>query len=136
MLSFVAVKELSDFVRETLQARKLSTYDVAKRSGNMISAATVTKIINREIRSNSVHTLDALAVGLGVDRDELYNIVRGLPANPSRFEIYAERFNAADLTNADWEQLETYFQNAVDQWKALKAAAGNVKGRRQKEKEK
>lgn len=108
--------DLADFVRERMAEKNLSTYDVQKASGNQISAATVTKIINRDIRSNGIETLTALAAGLGESADELINIARGLSARPSRFEIYADRFDAHDLSESEWQMLELHFNDYVKTW--------------------
>lgn len=108
--------DLADFVRERMAEKNLSTYDVQKASGNQISAATVTKIINRDIRSNGIETLTALASGLGESADTLINIARGLSARPSRFEIYADRFDAHDLSESEWQMLEVHFNDYVKTW--------------------
>lgn len=56
--------DLADYVRERMAEKNLSTYDIQKASGNRITAATVTKIINRDIRSNGIETLTGLAADL------------------------------------------------------------------------
>jgi transcriptional regulator with XRE-family HTH domain len=105
---------LAEFVAEQLRLKNLSTYDVARRSGNKINAATVNKIMNGEIRSSGVKTLDALADGLGVNRREVYNAARGIDNDmPERFQTYAERFDAGDLTHDEWSFLEMIFADDI-----------------------
>lgn len=110
-------QDLADYVREKMAEKNLSTYDIQRASGNRITAPTVTKIINRDIRSSGIETLAGLAAGLGVSADEVINIARGMTAKPTRFEIYADRFDAHDLSNSEWEMLETYFRDHVETWK-------------------
>lgn len=109
---------LPELVAGELKRQNISSYDVAKRAGNRISAATVTKIINREIKSSSVDTLDALALGLGIDRHDVYNAARGIDNDmPARFQTYAARFDAADVSEDEWQFLETIFKDSVDRFR-------------------
>lgn len=110
-------KDLSDFVRSQMAEKNISTYDIQRASGNTISAGTVTKIVNRDVRSNSIETLVGLAKGLGVPADDVIRIARGLSTDrASRFEIYAETFDAHDLSESEWQMLETYFNDHVKTW--------------------
>ena len=128
MLVSVAEKDsLSEFVRRILVEKGLSTYDVQKASGNRVSAATVTKIMNGDIRSSSIETLSGLAKGLGIPEDQLFRVARGLPADipNDRREVLAEAFDGQDLTPDDWQQIEGVIEFLVNQRKALRDAAGN-----------
>lgn len=110
-------QDLSDFVRNQMIEKNISTYDIQRASGNTVSAGTVTKIVNRDVRSNSIETLVGLAKGLGVPADDVIRIARGLSTQrASRFEIYAETFDAHDLSDSEWEMLETYFNDHVKTW--------------------
>ena len=126
MILNVDNEQLADFVSRVMAEKHLSTYEVARRSGGEISQSTVNKILNRDIRSHSVETLSALAKGLGVPEEAMFRVARGLtPESPTeRFEIYAERFDAGDLTSSDWQILENYFEQQIRQWQSLKSAAG------------
>ena len=108
-----------------MSEKSISTYEVARRSGGAISQSTVTKILNRDIRSHSIETLSALAKGLGVPEEAMFRVARGLSAeNPTdRFEIYAETFDAGELSKDEWRILEQYFAQQVLQYKSLKTAA-------------
>lgn len=126
MLFLVSPKsELADFVRRVLFEKGLSTYDVQKASDNGISAATVTKIINGDIRSSSIETLAALAKGLGVPEDRLFRVARGLPADvpTDKAEILAEAFDGRELSDADWQEIEAVIKVMVVQRKAIRSAA-------------
>lgn len=114
-----ASADLADFVRQTMLEKDLSTYDVAKRSKQRITAATVTKILNRDIKSSGVETLAGLADGLGVPADTIFRLVRGYPAEaPTKaFDIYAERFDAQDLSKSEWQYLENFFKEHVDHYR-------------------
>lgn len=112
-------QDLAEFVRAVMNEKELSTYDVQKASGNKITAATVTKIVNGEIKKSGVATLEALAKGLGEPPEDVIRIARGLSPQDAtnRFEIYAERFDAHDVSESEWQYLELFFKDQVDRFR-------------------
>jgi transcriptional regulator with XRE-family HTH domain len=112
--------ELADYVKEILTRKGLSTYDVQRASGAGITAATVTKILNREIKTSSLKTLSALAKGLGEPETAIFRVARGLPAETSsdRMEILAEAFDGKGLSEADWIEIESVLKALIDSKKA------------------
>jgi transcriptional regulator with XRE-family HTH domain len=68
-----SIEDLADFVRRTREAANLSTRDVAKRSGNLISHGYVSQIENRTGLGSGVSPgrLLGLARGLGVPIEEV-----------------------------------------------------------------
>src|SRR5215210_5573310 len=72
-------KALGQYVRQRMEARGLSARQVAERSGNRITAAYVTGIMKGSAANPSVEKMKALAEGLGVGRDELFDVACGKP---------------------------------------------------------
>lgn len=61
-----------------MEEKNLSTYDVARRSGNLITHQTVWSLLNAQGKDVKVGTLKALAKGLGVSEDEIFAVARGI----------------------------------------------------------
>lgn len=60
-----------------MEGKGLSTYDVARRSGNLITHQTVWSLLNAQGKDVKVGTLKALAKGLGASEDEVFAVARG-----------------------------------------------------------
>lgn len=73
-------KALGSYVSQMMEAAGLSARQVAERSGHRITAAYVTGIMKGSAANPSVEKLKALAQGLGVCRDELFNVACGGPS--------------------------------------------------------
>ena len=99
----------------------MSSYDVAKKANNEISATTITKIINGETNASSIKTLAAIAKGLDIEQQNLFNVAMGLPPRPARYNIYAERLDGKDLHDTEWDFLENYFKMYVQGFRESKA---------------
>ena len=109
---------LAEFVTRIMAEKNLSYRNVTERSGGKISHSTVSEIANGNRFGVRNETLILLAKGLGVSADDMFRVARGLPVGAAGpYEIYAERFDAHDLTETEWQLLETYFNDHV---KALK----------------
>lgn len=115
--------ELAEYVREILSRKGLSTYDVQRASGGNITAATVTKILSREIKTSSLKTLSALAKGLGEPETAIFRVARGLPPETSsdRMEILAETFDGRELSETDWIEIESVLKALIDTKKVTRA---------------
>jgi transcriptional regulator with XRE-family HTH domain len=70
-------ESLSEFVRRIAAERNLKYREIARRSGNAISHATVGEIINNPNKTVTVDTLKALAEGLDVPYSLLAGIAFG-----------------------------------------------------------
>lgn len=73
-------EELADYVRRIRQEKGLSVQEVenaARRAGFKISRSYVSQIENRYILSVTAAKLQALARGLGVSEDEVFDVARG-----------------------------------------------------------
>src|SRR6476660_2359048 len=112
---------LTEFVTRILSEKSLSFRDVAEKSGGAISHSTVADIANGQRVESKKGTLTALAKGLDEPSDVVFRVARGLPAEEvGLFEIYAERFDAHDLSETEWQFLETYFKDQVELFKRAK----------------
>lgn len=86
---------LAELIREKMKEKNLSTLGIARNSGNEVSASTITKILNGEVRSNSVRTLNAIARGLGISETLVIQAVTN------------QEFAPANEKNKRVEELET-----------------------------
>lgn len=93
-------ESLADYVSRTMAENKLSFRKVAELSGGTISHSTVAEIANGQRPDVRKDTLTALARGLGVPADDLFRVARGRPPRPSHYDVYAERFDASDLSES------------------------------------
>lgn len=66
-----------------MKEKGLSSRDVQARSGNKIADSYVNKITSGKTKNPSISKTQALAVGLGVDEDEVFKIARGIPLGES-----------------------------------------------------
>lgn len=114
---------LAAFVKTEMEKQNLSTSEVARRTKFQLSAGAVAKIVNGETSSSTARTLTLLAEGLGVEPIDVLRIAAGIEnsGEPMRFEIYAERFDAADLSKSEWEYLESFFKGQVDFYREQRA---------------
>jgi transcriptional regulator with XRE-family HTH domain len=83
---------LGQYVKRIMEEKGLGLKDVQVLSGDTITDAYVANIVNGNAANPSVDKLKALALGLGVDEDELFLVARGIspgrpvaqkPADPS-----------------------------------------------------
>ena|SRR5690606_10013253 len=113
----MSYKNLDEIVRDRMSELSLSTYDVARRSGDKINANTITRILNGDVKEAKLSTLEAIATALELPLDDLIRAALGREAPPERFKIYAERFDGEDLSETEWQYLERYFHDAVAVYK-------------------
>jgi transcriptional regulator with XRE-family HTH domain len=114
---------LAGFIKEKMTERHLSTYDIARLSGERINANTITRILNGDIKEAKLSTLEAISIAFEMPIGDLVRISMGKSPKPSRFEIYAETFDAGDISEDEWSFLENYFRHHVDEFRAFKTAA-------------
>ena len=72
-------RDLSEYVRQVMKLKGLTQKDVQRMSGGRITDGYVASITTGRAKNLSVDKLIALADGLGVDADELFQVARGLP---------------------------------------------------------
>jgi transcriptional regulator with XRE-family HTH domain len=65
---------LSEYARRIAQERRLSCYEVSRRSGGKISKSTVNNLLAGRCGGITIEKLQALAQGLGVSADEILKI--------------------------------------------------------------
>ena len=69
--------KLRTYVREVMDKKSLSEWQVEKRANRKIKDSYIKDILSGKTKSISVEKLNALAEGLGVDGVELYRIASG-----------------------------------------------------------
>ena len=77
------MESLAQYVKRVMKEKGLSSRDVQARSGNKIADSYVNKITSGKTKNPSISKTQALAVGLGVDEDEVFKIARGIPLGES-----------------------------------------------------
>lgn len=70
--------DLARYIASILKEKRLSLHDVQVMSGWKITDAYVGSIIRGRASNPSVEKLQALALGLGVDEDEIFRVARGM----------------------------------------------------------
>jgi transcriptional regulator with XRE-family HTH domain len=72
------LEPLKDYVRRIRTEKRLSLSEVSRNSGNKIASSYLHRIENGNVVNVSPLKLKALAKGLGVSEEEVFNIVRGI----------------------------------------------------------
>lgn len=109
---------LAEFVTRIMLEKRFSFRKVSEQSGGGISHSTVADIANGQRFDVKKDTLIALAKGLQVPANDIFRVARGLGlSTASRFDMYAERFDAHGLSDSEWQMLETHFKDYVETWK-------------------
>lgn len=108
-------EKLAAYVREKMTEKNLSTYDVARRSGGLITHQTVWSVLNAQGKDIKVGTLTALAKGLGVPEEEIFNVARGVePVKESDLsddkEIAALFYEYKEMSEEDKQELRTVME--------------------------
>ena len=70
---------LTDFIQRILRQKALSLHDVERNSDGAITSSYISKIARGNIKSISVETIAALAVGLDVDPFDVFAAAYGRP---------------------------------------------------------
>ena len=99
---------LATYVRQKMDEKNLSTYEVERRSGGDITHGSVWNILNQRVTDVKARTLRALAKGLGVSEDELFAVARGKSLNGTEAfdsEISAMFRGLAELSDEDKAEL-------------------------------
>jgi transcriptional regulator with XRE-family HTH domain len=108
---------LADFVRRILKETGLTTSDVeqrAKRKGKRINSGYVSRVVSRTATNLTIEKLKALAAGLGVREEEVFNRVleKPLESDPeyqeSDFAFLFSKYK--DLSESDKRELRTLIQ--------------------------
>jgi transcriptional regulator with XRE-family HTH domain len=110
-------ERLADYVRRVRSAKGLSLSKVEKNSQGEIDGSYVNRIENDLVRNVTPEKLRALAKGLGVPEDEIFDVARGKAPEPMTLQRFVdelqalgvEDFNPAKgmraLTPADMEEI-------------------------------
>lgn len=109
--------DLADYIRNVMAERNLSTYAVARGSGNVINANTITRILNGDIKEAKLSTLEAIAKGLGVPAIELFRIAHlgKKKAQAQKREIWIEAFGGEHLPANDVAEIEATIEFLIQQ---------------------
>lgn len=108
---------LADYVKRIMAEKGLSHRRVAALSGGTISHSTVADIASSQRFNPNVETIVGLAKGLGVSPDEVFRVARGMGIEArTRFEDYAERFDAPEFSYTEWQTIESQFNDIVKTW--------------------
>jgi transcriptional regulator with XRE-family HTH domain len=88
MLSFKEFmpETLSDIVNRVMADKRLSGYDVERASHGAITQSYVNRIKNGDVKNPTGEKLVALALGLGIAADELFDAVKGKNGTNATFE--------------------------------------------------
>ena len=73
------LETLSEYVSRAMRQKGLSAREVERRSSGTITDAYVMQIVKGSTANLSIVKAQALAVGLGVDEEELFKVARGIP---------------------------------------------------------
>jgi transcriptional regulator with XRE-family HTH domain len=120
-----AIESLADYVRRVRAERGWSLAEVEQRSGGGIGRTHINRIETGEATNPSPRKLQALARGLDVSEDELFERARGVDTNEKDFEqseIAALFYDYKNLSEADQGELKAI-------WDMLKA---DIQRRKQK----
>jgi transcriptional regulator with XRE-family HTH domain len=71
------MEQLRAYVREVMEKKGLSEWEIQKRAKDKIKDSYIRDILSGKTKSISVEKLNALAEGLGVDGVELYKVASG-----------------------------------------------------------
>jgi transcriptional regulator with XRE-family HTH domain len=94
------IESLADYVRRVRSEKRYSLPEVERRSGGLISNAYVSRIENGQAVNPTPEKLKALAKGLGVSEEEIFNVARGkrVPTPTLNDEIRALFFDEESMT--------------------------------------
>ena len=90
--------DLGAFVKNIMHEKRLSLRQVAQASQGGITQGYVGGIVNGRYRNLTVDKVRALAVGLGIDEDELFTIMRGTARIPALTPDLTYYIRVLDLT--------------------------------------
>jgi transcriptional regulator with XRE-family HTH domain len=113
-------KGIADFLHQRMKAERLSTYDIARLSGNRINANTITRILNRNVHEIKLSTLEAIAVAFKAPIEDIVRVAFGRDENPQWMQVYAERLDGEGLEPNEWQFLEQIFRDQVQRYKAFR----------------
>lgn len=124
-----AQEKLAKYVSDKLRENNLSTYMVeerARRKGYSITQSYVNRIRIGKAGNVSTPKQTALAAGLGVNPQEIYDLVAGVERKPKGFseEVLAAFAGAEQLTTEQKSELLRLVKRLVKAIRAENEAAG------------
>ncbi len=92
-------EDLSQYVKRVMGEKKLSLRDVQKGSGDRITQGYVGAIVKGAYANPSIQKLKALARGLGVDEEEVFQVARGVTRTQKESDLrgQAQMLEVLDL---------------------------------------
>ena len=70
---------LRDYVKRVMDEKNFGVRDVARNSGNKVSASHVSKVLSGEAENLTASKIVGLALGLKVDPHEVFSVITGYP---------------------------------------------------------
>ena len=70
---------LQDYVKRIMDEKNLGVRDIARNSGNKVSASHVSKVLSGEAENLTASKIVGLALGLKVDPHEVFSIITDYP---------------------------------------------------------
>lgn len=109
--------DLAEYIRIVMVEKNLSTYAIARNSGDLINANTITRILNGDIKEAKLSTLEAIAKGLGIPAIELFRVAHfgKKKAHEQKREIWLEAFGGEDLADDEVEEIEKTIEFLIAQ---------------------
>jgi transcriptional regulator with XRE-family HTH domain len=97
---------LAEYVKRVRDEKGLSLQDVERRAHKRITSGYVSRVENGQSFNLTVDRLQALALGLGVDEDNIFAVARGVPAKfqPKNKALEVLLFSATQLDGI-WQEL-------------------------------
>jgi transcriptional regulator with XRE-family HTH domain len=121
ILKPMAKDSLESYVRRVMKEKKLKPGDVQRQSKGGVSDSYIGNILAGQSSNLTVDKLKALALGLGVDEDEIFDVARGKVRQVSEEALDRESFALQELRRFLLEQLNECTRREL----ALKAKSRN-----------
>lgn len=124
------LETLDAYVRRALRIKGLTLGEVAERAGGEISRAYICDISRGRILSPTVRKLQALARGLDVPEEEIFQVARGSSLNTrkfteSRFAVLSVRYS--ELQDDDQREIEILLDAVASEIERRRASRATVR---------
>lgn len=98
-----SAENLSQFVSRVMFEKRLNFQQVSEMAGGAITESYVRSITSGAASNPSVKKLKALASGLGVSEDEIFNVARGISGSSSKDNVAASYHVILKLMSECWK---------------------------------
>jgi transcriptional regulator with XRE-family HTH domain len=97
---------LADLVNRLMRDKRLSGYDVERASHGEITQSYVNRIKNGDVKNPTGEKLIALAAGLGIAPDELFDLLKGRNGGKPHNHNFEKALQAAFHDADHWSEKE------------------------------